>query len=833
MKSDMKNNLFCLVVLGLGLMLGACVKDDPTGPGTPFRFNISIRDPQVVETRSAATGGELTIDDAYVLEFNADGTFKNGDKVPVSSIVGNGTRNPSLLMKHGFAEGNRIVCLLNSGMAELPAGLQPGVSTAADLNTLFPATSWNMNRSGAEGDRGVPMYGEMDYAFGVDCPVRRSVAKITLELAGPAGGLTDDDLSWAMYHVLGSGKGAVYVPVGETGIVTAPDIAAADFVNTAFTRKTLGSSATEGEKAYYMPEYATSIHAGLTTVGDGDFDVGRTCMVIHSASRGYFRIDLRDDKGKYIDVRRNTRIAVTIKNIFGYGYLTPEESLLLPGSNIQFSIKLDGDEGVIVNNGQYVLLLSAERVVVKDGPGTYVAAYGRYKPSPELPPAPPDGLTNTVTLSDIDPASAASKLSVQPASLSDVSQPIKITSTVAAGTAWEALINVRVGNTTQAIYVGNRARLDFRKNGAENGDPPPPIYAKSGETITIPEKPRDMNRSFFVFLCWNSSPAPNKENTHGDVVPLSKIEMPDQGGILYARWGDQATAKFDTKGGSPVPPDQVKTPGQKWEKPVPDPTREGYIFDGWTEGVNHQKIFEFVTANTTFTAKWKDKYKRITIEGTGDQAKLVLTDDPHDAGLYFKWGSVVGLYNAGGANSRLPGAVADNFSLDDIAFNPMKTNTVTDWKSVPYTTASTLAHDLYKVREGLGDPCKLVGYTVAQVKSNNFDNKTWRMPTQQENFDFLSTKSYWATKDGVNGIYGSWSDAFGYQSGSFMPSSGWRTSADGSRYYAAEKPVYWSSTAGTNPNTGSAWEYTTTGPSFNLKANYDRGYAFPIRCVRQ
>lgn len=211
----------------------------------------------------------------------------------------------------------------------------------------------------------------------------------------------------------------------------------------------------------------------------------------------------------------------------------------------------------------------------------------------------------------------------------------------------------------------------------------------------------------------------------------------------------------------------------------------------------------------------------------------MLTDDPHDAGLYFKWGSVVGLYNAGGANSRLPGAVADNFSLDDIAFNPMKANTVTDWQSVPYTTASTLAHDLYKVREGLGDPCKLVGYTVAQVKSNNFDNKTWRMPTQQENFDFLSTQSYWGTKDGVNGIYGSWSNTFGYQSGSFMPSSGWRTSADGSRYYAAEKPVYWSSTAGTNPNTGSAWEYTTTGPSFNLKANYDRGYAFPIRCVRQ
>ncbi|MFR4026417.1 MAG: hypothetical protein ACLTZY_12965 [Alistipes indistinctus] len=34
---------------------------------------------------------------------------------------------------------------------------------------------------------------------------------------------------------------------------------------------------------------------------------------------------------------------------------------------------------------------------------------------------------------------------------------------------------------------------------------------------------------------------------------------------------------------------------------------------------------------------------RITIQGTGDQAQLVLTEDPHDAGLYFRWGSVVGL----------------------------------------------------------------------------------------------------------------------------------------------------------------------------------------------
>lgn len=106
MKSDMKKNLSRLVALGLVLVLGACVKDDPTGPGGPFRFRVSIQNPEVVETRSAASSGELTIDDAYVLEFNADGTYKGGDKVEQADILDNGTRSPSLLMKHGFTEGS-------------------------------------------------------------------------------------------------------------------------------------------------------------------------------------------------------------------------------------------------------------------------------------------------------------------------------------------------------------------------------------------------------------------------------------------------------------------------------------------------------------------------------------------------------------------------------------------------------------------------------------------------------------------------------------------------------------------------------------------------------
>ncbi|MFR4026416.1 MAG: hypothetical protein ACLTZY_12960 [Alistipes indistinctus] len=70
--------------------------------------------------------------------------------------------------------------------------------------------------------------------------------------------------------------------------------------------------------------------------------------------------------------------------------------------------------------------------------------------------------------------------------------------------------------------------------------------------------------------------------------------------------------------------------------------------------------------------------------------------------------------------------VTDNFSLDDIAFNPMETNTVTDWNSVPYASipyTQSIPHDQASVKQGRGDPCRLVGYTVAQVRRTTSTTK--------------------------------------------------------------------------------------------------------------
>ena len=65
------------------------------------------------------------------------------------------------------------------------------------------------------------------------------------------------------------------------------------------------------------------------------------------------------------------------------------------------------------------------------------------------------------------------------------------------------------------------------------------------------------------------------------------------------------TATFDTAGGSPKFPDQpVSYPYGRIQRPSPDPTREGYQFDGWFIGQVAYDFSKPVTKDLTLTAKW-------------------------------------------------------------------------------------------------------------------------------------------------------------------------------------------------------------------------------------
>ena len=84
------------------------------------------------------------------------------------------------------------------------------------------------------------------------------------------------------------------------------------------------------------------------------------------------------------------------------------------------------------------------------------------------------------------------------------------------------------------------------------------------------------------------------------------------------------TVSFDTKGGSPVPPDQQVKYGKYAQKPAKnqEPTLPGYQFYGWYGDIN---AFEFaetpITADTTIYARYSGDVTLKTYDATNKQAK--------------------------------------------------------------------------------------------------------------------------------------------------------------------------------------------------------------------
>ena len=65
------------------------------------------------------------------------------------------------------------------------------------------------------------------------------------------------------------------------------------------------------------------------------------------------------------------------------------------------------------------------------------------------------------------------------------------------------------------------------------------------------------------------------------------------------------TVRFNTGGGKPEPADQsFSTPYGRVKRPSPDPSRDGFLFDGWFIGQAAYDFCKPVTKDLTLTAKW-------------------------------------------------------------------------------------------------------------------------------------------------------------------------------------------------------------------------------------
>jgi len=191
---------------------------------------------------------------------------------------------------------------------------------------------------------------------------------------------------------------------------------------------------------------------------------------------------------------------------------------------------------------------------------------------------------------------------------------------------------------------------------------------------------------------------------------------------------------------------------------------------------------------------------------------LRLTRAQNYTGAFFHWGGVYA-FNPGGGNA---------------IYNPVTAGLVgwpSNWSGDPSHTNANL-------RQGKGDPCRLVGYTAQFIRSEvaagrTPDNGLYRI-TGSSDWQ-QGARSGWNVANGFNGLY------FPQGTGSaWMPAGGMLSnSITGALNYQGTEGRYWTDeSAGGFPG-NAAYIYFT---SSTVTVGYVSGsstYGMMVRCVRR
>ncbi|MFA5536050.1 MAG: InlB B-repeat-containing protein, partial [Bacillota bacterium] len=162
--------------------------------------------------------------------------------------------------------------------------------------------------------------------------------------------------------------------------------------------------------------------------------------------------------------------------------------------------------------------------------------------------------------------------------------------------------------TLKAQWKINQYTITFDSNG---GSAVESITRDYGTTVAAPANP---TKEGYSFKGWYS----DAELT----TPYTFTIIPAEDLTLYAKWEiNQYTITFDSDGGSAVDP---ITQNYNTAITVPaDPTKEGYIFVGWSTAIPPT----MPAANITLTAQWKANQYTITFDSNGGSAVASITQD--------------------------------------------------------------------------------------------------------------------------------------------------------------------------------------------------------------
>ena len=377
---------FILSILCLTACNNEVEIEKPQPPGA--QIELIFPDVEEVKVYSTATESECKIDKIWVLEFNSSGALVNSQLIDGSLIVKNG-QAAQLMPQLNFAPttNNTIVCIANSG---INSGPLPTV-TMSTINTVFSLTAKHFYVGGDY----LPMYGSFEWiSNNYTCKMTRAVAKIQIQMGTSVSDATGMfDIKDIEYEVYNSGYNGHIQPI--TGVVQGYAHTATHFTANSFNiiQK---AGATEAKTNVYIYEFPSSIRSGIGAGGIGasitnnkTFDKNRQHIILfNNLDKTFYRLDFYNNKDStFFDTKRNHHYLFTINKIRSKGYVSYSAAQDNPGSNIEYTIKIEDGSKSITSNGQYAIVISADTIKVPVGRALSdsLIATARYQLPTEMP----------------------------------------------------------------------------------------------------------------------------------------------------------------------------------------------------------------------------------------------------------------------------------------------------------------------------------------------------------------------------------------------------------------------------------------------------------------
>ena len=282
-----------------------------------------------------------------------------------------------------------------------------------------------------------------------------------------------------------------------------------------------------------------------------------------------------------------------------------------------------------------------------------------------------------------------------------------------------------------------------------NGGTVSPTSAKTDEDGILASLPTP-TRSGYTFDGWYTTATGGTEVTESRVYSANAT--------IYAHWkegsvGSSYTITFDANDGT-VSPTSAKTGDDGKLDSLPEPTRDGYTFDGWytaTTGGTAVTINNVYSANTTIYARWKEMPGTpytITFDATGgtvsptsaktgDDRRLAALPTPTRSGYVF-----VGWYTTATGGTRALGHSTYSGSrtlyalwIAEESNYTSKGNNIGNYRVVQIGTQKWMAENLdYKVEGSVcykssADSCvkygRLYNWATAMKVDTRYNERFW------------------------------------------------------------------------------------------------------------